>query len=150
MPSRLAVLVFFTSVSTLAAGQQDLFQEAVESYQHKQYDEALSLAGQALQADGNNPAYLHLHGVILASLRRLDSAEDDFRRAVALAPDQPVYALDLGALLHNERKYADAVPVLTRAVDLAPENLIARMLLARSYVFSYNVLKLPNLSLIHI
>jgi tetratricopeptide (TPR) repeat protein len=34
--------------------------------------------------------------------------------------------------------------VLKRAVKLAPENLVARMMLARSYVFSFNQLKLPD------
>ena len=34
--------------------------------------------------------------------------------------------------------------MLKRAVELGPENLTARMMLARSYVFSFNQLKLPN------
>jgi len=66
------------------------------------------------------------------------------RKAVALAPNQPAFAYDLGALLHQEKKYVDAVPVLKRAVSLDPENLTARMMLARSYVFSYHELQLPN------
>jgi predicted Zn-dependent protease len=144
MPFRLATVVFLTLASAHAFSQQDLYKEAVENYQRKQYDQALSLAGRALQADGNNPAYLHLYGVILASLGRLDSAEENFRKATAFAPDRPLYAYELGGLLHNQRKYAEAVPVLARAVKLAPENLHARMMLARSYVFSFNVLKLPN------
>ena len=146
MPSCFTVLLFLTlfPFPQLAFGQRNLYKEATESYQRKQYDQALSLAGEALQADGNNPAYLHLYGVILAALGRLDSAEDNFRKAAAFAPDQPLYAYELGALLHNQRKYAEAVHVLARAVELAPENLPARMMLARSYVFSFNVLKLPN------
>ena len=50
----------------------------------------------------------------------------------------------MGNLLHQRRKYAEAVPVLQRAVELAPGNLSARMMLARSYVFSYHELKIPN------
>lgn len=144
MLSSFAVFVFLTLGSGLAFGQRDTYQEAVEKYQGKQYDQALVLAGQALQADGNNPAWLHLYGSILAALGRFDSAEEKLRKAGALAPDQPQYLYDLGALLHQERKYAEAVPVLTRAVELAPENLTARMMLARSYVFSFHELKLPN------
>jgi predicted Zn-dependent protease len=128
----------------LVLGQQDLYKEAVENYQRKQYDRALALAQQALQANGDTPAGLHLCGVILISLGRLDTAEEYLRKAAAAPPDQPLFAYDFGALLHNERKYSEAVPVLKRAVELAPDNLVARMMLARSYVFSFHELKLPN------
>src|SRR2546427_13252824 len=74
------------------------YKEAVENYQHKQYDQALALAEQALRANGNNPAYLHLYGSILATVGRLDSAEEYLRKAAAIAPDQPLYAYELGAL----------------------------------------------------
>src|SRR5712671_3837052 len=144
MPSSFAAFVFVTLASTFLFGQRDPYKEAVENYQHKQYDQALALAEQALQANGNNPAYLHLYGSILATVGRLDSAEECLRKAAAMAPDQPLYAYELGALLHNQRKYPEAVPVLKRAVELGPENLAARMMLARSYVFSFNQLKLPN------
>jgi hypothetical protein len=36
------------------------------------------------------------------------------------------------------------VPVLKRAVTLDPENPTGRMMLARSYVFSYHELQPPN------
>jgi predicted Zn-dependent protease len=144
MPSGFRAFLFLTLVSALAFGQQDLYKEAVENFQRKQYDQALALAEQALRTDGNNPAWLHLSGAILASAGRLEPAEEYLRKADAIAPGQPQYAFDLGTLLHNERKYAEAVPVLKRAVELAPENLVARMMLARSYVFSFHELKLPN------
>jgi tetratricopeptide (TPR) repeat protein len=144
MPAGFTVVVFLTLVSEQAFGQRDLYKEAVENFQRKQYDQALALAEQALRENGENPAWLYLYGATLASLGRLDSAEKYLRKAAAIAPDQPPYTYELGTLLHNERKYAEAVPVLKRAVALAPENLVARMMLARSYVFSFHQLKLPN------
>ena len=144
MPAGFTFLVSLTLVSSFLLGQRDLYREAVENYQHKQYDQALVSAEQALPANGNNPAWLHLYGATLVAVGRLDSAEEYLRKAYAIAPDQPPYAYELGALLHNERKYAEAVPILKRAVEMAPENLVARMMLARSYVFSFNQLKLPN------
>src|ERR1700730_13372206 len=102
MPSRFVVFVFLAFISALAFGQRDLYQEAVEKYKSKQYDQALDLAGQALQADRNNPDYLHLYGSILGSLGRFDSAEENLRKAAAIAPDQPLYAYVRGALLHNQ------------------------------------------------
>src|SRR5215475_5162025 len=129
MPLRLAAFASLAVLSASAFGQRDLYKEAVENYQRKQYDQALTLAEQALQANGNNPACLHLYGAILASVGRFASAEEYLRKAAAISPDQPLFTYELGALLHNERKYAEAVPVLTRAVELSPENLTARMML---------------------
>jgi predicted Zn-dependent protease len=144
MPSRFALFVFLAVPLARAIAQQALFESAVEKYGAKQYEPALALVKQALHEDGSNPAYLHLYGSILASLGRFDAAEDSFQKAVALAPEKPAYVFALGSLLHQQRRYANAVPVLTRSVSLDPGNLTARMMLARSYVFSYHELKLPN------
>ena len=144
MPFRFTVLALLTLTSAAVCAQRDLYKEAAENYQRKQYDQALAMAGQALQNDPKNPACLHLYGSILAAMGRVNAAEEYLVKADALAPDQPTYVYDLGALLHTERKYPEAVAVLKRAVKLDPENLVARVMLARSYVFSFNQLKLPN------
>lgn len=144
MRTILARLSICGLVGLAALAQRNLYQEALEKYQGKQYQGALRLAEEALQEDGNNPACFHLYGSILAALSQFYLAEDNFRRAVALAPDQPAFAYDLGALLHQERKYQEAAPVLKRAVYLDPENLMARFMLARTYVFSYHELQIPN------
>ena len=140
----LACLAICGVLEPLGFAQRNPYQEAFEKYQSKQYVEALPLAEEALRVDANNPVYLHLYGSILAALDQFYLAEENLRKAIVLAPNQPVYAYDLGALLHRERHYAEAVPVLKRAVELDPENLAARMMLARCYVFSYHELKIPN------
>ena len=100
-----------------ALAQHNSYQEALDKYQKKQYVEALPLAEEALREDRTNPTYFHLYGSILAALDQYYLAEENLRKAVALAPDQPAFAYDLGALLHQERKYVEAVPVLKRAMD---------------------------------
>jgi tetratricopeptide (TPR) repeat protein len=127
-----------------AFAQRNFYQEALEKYQSKQYEEALPLAEAALGADRKNPAYSHLYGSILAALGQFYLAEEYLGKAIALAPDRPEFEYDLGALLHQERKYSEAVPVLKRAIELDPANLTARLMLARCYVLSYNELQLPN------
>jgi predicted Zn-dependent protease len=135
----LACLIAFSAIA-----QRNFYQEALEKYQSKQYEEALPLAEAALGADRNNPTYIHLYGSILAAINQFYLAEEYLGKAITLAPDQPAFAYDLGALLHQEKKYSEAVPVLKRAIDLDPSNLAARLMLARSYVFSYNELQIPN------
>ncbi len=135
---------FSSFIAFSVFGQQNFYQEALEKYQSKQYEAALPLAEEALGQDRNNPAYFDLYGSILAALDQFYLAEENLRKAVALAPDRPAFEYDLGALLHRERKYSEAVPVLKRAIELDPGNLTARLMLARCYVFSYHELQIPN------
>jgi tetratricopeptide (TPR) repeat protein len=147
MPARLlhfflCVFLFPLGPSSLPA-QRNYYQEALEKFNARQYQEALLPAQEAVLQDGS-AAHLHLYGVILQALNRLNPAEDALRKAVALAPEQSAFQYDLGNLLHQQRRYAEALPVLKRAVELDPENLIARLLLARTYVFSYHELQIPK------
>jgi tetratricopeptide (TPR) repeat protein len=137
---------FLDPVTIVTLAQSNFYEQARERYQSQQYQAALPLAEKALQGDSENPAKLHLYGQILAATDQFSLAEENLRKAVLLAPDRPAFEYDLGALLHQERKYAEAVPVLKRAIQLDPENLTARMMLARSYVFSYHELQIPNFS----
>jgi predicted Zn-dependent protease len=144
MPSGFPSILFVVLSHAVALGQPDVYKDAIAKFQDGQLDAALRLAERAVQTNGKNPQYLHLSGSILAAMGRLDAAERYLRQADAIAPQQLPFAFDLGTLLHNERKYPEAVPVLKRAVRLAPENLVARMMLARCYVFSFHELKLPD------
>lgn len=140
------VFSFLPPLTIVTFAQSNLYEQAFEKYQRKQYAEALQLAQKALQEDSENPAKLHLYGLALAAMGQFKPAEENLSKAVSLAPDQAAFAYDLGALLHQQRKYADAVPVLKRAIELDPDNLTARMMLARCYVFSYHELQIPNFS----
>ncbi|PYT27466.1 MAG: hypothetical protein DMG57_18265 [Acidobacteria bacterium] len=123
--------------------QKTSYAQALEKFQNKEYQAALSPAEEAVR-EGQSAASVHLYGLILAALERLNSAEDNLRKAAALAPDQAVFQYDLGYLLHQERKYVEAQPVLKHAVELDPNNLTARFMLARTYVFAYHELQIPN------
>ncbi|MFN7996665.1 MAG: tetratricopeptide repeat protein [Bryobacteraceae bacterium] len=126
------------------ASQSGAYQAALEKYHSKHFEEALPIAEKALREEPANPQYLNLYGSILAALHQPGPAEEHLRKAAALAPDQAAFQLDLGYLLHQERKYVEAVPVLKRAIALDPANLMARFMLARCYVFSYHELGIPN------
>ena len=139
----LPCLVASALLSAASAGR-DFFQEAWEKFQHQQYQEALPAAEASLQQSPEDPARLHLYGLVLASLRRLEPAEQNLRKAASLEPNQAAFQFDLGYLLHQERRYAEALPLLKRAVELDPENLLARFTLARTYVMSFHELKIPN------
>ena len=141
----LALMVTGVEVRLCSAfDQKTAYEQALEKYESKQYQEALAYAEEALREDGGKATSVHLYGLILAALQRLDGAEENLRKAAALAPDQAAFQYDLGYLLHQDRKYVEAQPVLKRAVELDPENLMARFMLARTYVFAYHELQIPN------
>jgi predicted Zn-dependent protease len=137
-------VLFYFLIPLAAFAAQTAYEQALEKYQSKQYQEALAPAAEAVREDGGKAPSVHLYGLILAALQRLDEAEENLRKAAALAPDQAAFVYDLGYLLHQERKYVEAQPVLKRAVELDPENLTARFMLARTYVFAYHELQIPN------
>jgi len=141
----LALMVTGVEVRLCSAfDQKTAYEQALEKYESKQYQEALAPAEDAVREDGGKAASVHLYGLILAALQRLDGAEENLRKAAALAPEQAAFQYDLGFLLHQQRKYVEAQPVLKRAVELDPENLMARFMLARTYVFAYHELQIPN------
>jgi tetratricopeptide (TPR) repeat protein len=144
MRTILARLSVFGFIGLSALAQRNSYEQALEKYQSKRYLEALPAAEQAVRESANPAASLHLYGLILEALQRFEPAEDNLRKAAALAPHQAGFQYDLGYLLHQQRKYTEAVPVLKRAVELDPENLMARFRLARSYVFTYHELQIPN------
>jgi serine/threonine-protein kinase len=61
-------------------------------------------------------------GVALVSLGRNRDAEEAFRKALDLRPAASVYN-NLGALFMFEKRYADAVPMMEKATELAPTEM---------------------------
>ena len=144
LPLSIVLLSSLLIAPAAVSAQADAYQQALEKFKNKQYLEALTAAERAVRQDENNAQRLHLYGLVLAALERFAPAEENLRKAIALAPDEASFQYDLGYLLHQEKKYPEALPVLKRAVELDPENLMARFMLARTYVFSFHELQIPN------
>jgi tetratricopeptide (TPR) repeat protein len=124
--------------------QSNDYQQAVQRYEKKDYTSALSLEERALQQDKNDARWRHLYGLTLAALGRFPEGEDNLRRAVASEPQQATFCYDLGYVLYQEKKYAEAFDPLKRAIELDGDNLQARFLLGRVYVSAYPVLGNPD------
>ncbi len=71
-------------------------------------------------------------GLHYAEAGELRKAEEDLRRAVELAPNNPGYVAELGGILGLEQKLEESLLYLERAVRLDPRNYIARRNLASS------------------
>jgi tetratricopeptide (TPR) repeat protein len=69
-----------------------------------------------------------------AASRMYQQALDDIRRAITLAPQQPLYLLELATLNVRIARYADAVPVLEVLVANFPDDLDCNRLLGFCYI----------------
>jgi len=83
--------------------------------------EAVEICQQLRQLDPDNSAY-HLNaGAILASLRRLDAAEEALRKGIELAPQRPDgYHSLVQVLMYGTGKPAEARTMAEKLVDLEP------------------------------
>jgi Tfp pilus assembly protein PilF len=77
-------------------------------------------------------------GLILESEAQPEGAMDAYRKAIAwqqqgLRPSEQPY-LNLGSLLMEQSQLSESIPLLQKAVELAPENAICRMKMGTAYL----------------
>src|ERR1700761_3982738 len=85
-------------------------------------DEAESLLAQILDAMPDYHPALHQAAVLSSQRRRPAEAEARFRRALALAPDMPIYHRNIGELFRQQWRLDEALDHARRAVELAPDD----------------------------
>jgi protein O-GlcNAc transferase len=76
--------------------------------------------------------YQHMLGVALMHAGDMPAALDALQRAETLEPNRPSTLLALGAVLNSRNQYADAQAVLSRALDIEPDNLEVAAALAEA------------------
>jgi Tfp pilus assembly protein PilF len=76
-----------------------------------------------LALDSESVEGLVHYGLVLEDLQRFDEAQAQYEKAIAIAPDDPLPHVNLGALLyfHFNRTY-EAKAELARALELDPSN----------------------------
>lgn len=88
--------------------------------------------GAHLKAASSDAEALYYRGMAHAARQDFSSAEKDLRAARKLSPDSPGVLLQLGKLLLDTARGAEAVPLLRRRVELDPGHAPARYLLGRA------------------
>jgi tetratricopeptide (TPR) repeat protein len=86
----------------------------------KAYDEAITLN----KAEGREVwSVLYYRGIALERLKQWDKAEADFRKALALSPNEPSVLNYLGySLIDMNMKLDEAIGMVKKAVDLRPND----------------------------
>ena len=95
---------------------------AAEHHKAGRNDEAARLYRELLQQSPNNvDAMRLLAGILAGKSSTVEEAEALLRKATALAPDYALAFLDLGGMLHDQHRYAEAMECLQRAGRLQPQ-----------------------------
>jgi len=101
----------------------------VKTRAEKEFEKAAVAYKKYLDANSKDDAAWFNLGRTYSKLLKDDLAEDAFREAVKLKPDDTEYQTELGAILIKLAKYHEAVPVLKKALDIDPSNARAQDLL---------------------
>jgi tetratricopeptide (TPR) repeat protein len=91
----------------------------------KRGDEALKVSEADVAAEPKNPDYLYLRGISEMSLRRLSSAEQDFRQALQIQPRHLPAMNDLAVLLIQVNKKPEAQKLLEQVLRINPQDQMA-------------------------
>ena len=97
--------------------------QAIAFIQHRknEHDDALKYAQRALEADGTSWRVHYLLGGIYAAKEQIERAIQSYRRAIDLAPNEPVPHTDLAELYFSQKRYDDALKANASAIHLAPD-----------------------------
>lgn len=105
----------------MTAKANPLLDEAIRLHQAGKLDAALSLYEQVLAADPDEPAALHLKGLVALQRGDATTARPLMERAVALRDDNPVWWRNLGVCRQSLGLPAEAIAAFRRAHALQPE-----------------------------
>ncbi|WP_405236403.1 tetratricopeptide repeat-containing sulfotransferase family protein [Lentisalinibacter orientalis] len=118
--------------SSGVAAPRATFHQAIRLLNGGDAEGAIAVCREALAEDPDDINFTALMGAILLKARRLDEAEEQLRRAIALAPSFAKPHEDLGLLLLQQRRNEEAEAVLRRAVTLDPDLEQAHFQLGRA------------------
>jgi tetratricopeptide (TPR) repeat protein len=129
---------FTKSVEWNPSNLQALYYLGRAKYNENRFDEAISVFLKCLQLDPRNVKAEDNLGLSYEGLGRIDDAIAAYRAAIAWQTDAKVKNsgpyIDLGNILVETDHSGEAMPYLTEAVRLSPEDLRAHRALGKAYL----------------
>jgi len=92
--------------------------------QQQKFREAIDLLKELDSSDPRTRSWRGIAEIGIGSIGATDDALADLRAAAAASPELPEAQFNLATLLHRTGRHAEALPLLTRAVELRP-NFVA-------------------------
>ncbi len=132
----------FKKAGEMDPNQHVVFSNLAEAYkQVKKYDEAIENYNKALAILANKPnpeieASYHMNmGIVYGLAGKMDNAQAEMKKSAELSPPNASKAYyNLGAMLTNTGKYAEAVEAFKQAVATDPKNADAQYQLGTALV----------------
>ena len=95
----------------------DVFFEATRAKQHGDVLKAMELFEELAKLDPKNPVSFYELSQLYADDRKVDKAEANIKKAVALAKDNKWYTISYAAIMAGQGKYADAAAIVAELAD---------------------------------
>ena len=103
-------------------GLDSLYVRGVALWNGGRRQEAIAALDAALRRDPNFPEALCMGGYILADLGKREAALEFYRRALGLKVDLPVAWSNVGKLMFEDERYAEALDSFDAALGLTPKD----------------------------
>jgi pentatricopeptide repeat protein len=118
---------YYTEAINLAPDDwHPYFDRAAVYSQEGSYNQALKDINEAINLAGEHYFYaLNARGVIYAKSGRYKLAMNDFNSCISQRPDNPDTYINIGNMLMQQKKYAEAEQQYTKAISLDANNISA-------------------------
>lgn len=123
-----------TAVHNRTAENKRLFKKAEDAVAENHHDQAISFLRQMVASDKADYQAQTILGTLLASGGKYEEAEQAYLAALTANPAFPPALIDFGRLRLKQKRFADAIELLTRLVGLQPDSGEANLLLGDAYV----------------
>lgn len=117
-------LILLLAFVVTAAGEpdgrtiDDLFKEGADAYNRRQdYDSTLELMNRVIEANPDHDAALYYRARVNATRDKLDEADKDIDRALALRPDEQRYLYLKGRIFEKRGDMASALEWYSKALE---------------------------------
>ncbi len=95
----------------------DVYFEAQKAKQHNDTKAAIELFEQLIVLDPQNPAGYYELSILYSELGKIDKAETNIKKAIAIVKDNKWYNTSYATLLARQNKYLEAAEVTARVAD---------------------------------
>lgn len=116
------------------APNQSLFKKAQEAVEKKKYDQAATLLVRIVENDKLDFQVWTLLGTVHLVREKSADAEKAYRNALEVKPTFALALLNLGRLLATQKRFEEAIELLTRARESQPQSAEANLLLGEAYL----------------
>lgn len=133
-PRSPAAVISAADVYNRPPANQSLFDKAQEAVGKKKYDQAVALLRQILDGDRQDFQVWTLLGTVYLVQEKPADAEKAYESALAVRPAFMLALLNLGRLRASQKRFDEALPLLTRAAEAQPQSAEAHYLAGEAYL----------------